>query len=63
METVRIEIELESAAFHPNPLQELARILRDAADKIEGGNMPPDGDFGLRDRNGVPVGCVEWGGP
>ena len=43
---------MDNAAFEPNWNEEAARILRDAAKKIEQGQ---DG-FGLRDINGNKVG-------
>lgn len=48
--------ELENAAFDTFPQAELARILREAADKIENGHQ----EFTLRDLNGNRVGAAEF---
>ncbi len=52
----KIEIEMSNAAFEEAPASELARILRELANRVEG-----DGDeLGLiRDINGNTVGKFE----
>ncbi|CAE6793303.1 hypothetical protein R70006_04950 [Paraburkholderia domus] len=47
-------LEVFTAAFEDTPGDEVARILREAAGKLEEGNF----DFGLRDYNGNRVGAV-----
>ena len=51
----RLEIKTANAAFDPDPCGEIARLLRDAADRIErgflGGTLDP-----LIDVNGNRVG-------
>ena len=58
MTTLRIKINLGNAAFADAPATELGRVLRDAAQQIEYGTLPP---FSLRDINGNTVGSVEGG--
>ena len=56
MEKLTITIEnLGNAAFEEDKNAEIARILRDLADKIENDNIPVK----LRDINGNTVGEVE----
>lgn len=52
MSYINIRIDTDNAAFEDMPT-EVARILRDAADKLEAGHI--DG-FSLRDINGNTVG-------
>jgi hypothetical protein len=47
-----LQIQTVNAAFEDSPELEVARILRDAADRIEGGDF----HFGLYDVNGNRVG-------
>lgn len=51
--------ELESAAFHPDPGPEVARILRRLADRLEEGEQ---GDWNLLDVNGNSVGHAMFAG-
>lgn len=54
--TVTITINCDNDAFDNDPTWEVARILRDTANKVEGsGTMR---GFNLRDRNGNTVGKV-----
>ena len=55
-----ITIESGNAAFSPDPSFELARILRDLADRVERDGSVPDG-LPLRDVNGNTVGRVRAG--
>jgi hypothetical protein len=59
MEYVNVKIEIDTCndAFRENPGAEVARILRNAADKIEYGS---EIDFPLRDENGNTVGQVSF---
>jgi hypothetical protein len=53
------EIECDNAAFEDNRAAEVARILRELADKIA--LSSPDAlNFGLRDVNGNQVGAAEF---
>jgi hypothetical protein len=52
--TVRISTN-DNDAFADDPLQELGRILRETADKLEGGNT----DFRINDINGNACGNVD----
>lgn len=54
-ETWTITIETGNAAFEDSPTTELARILRDLADRLERDGIPPEH---LRDINGNRVGHV-----
>ena len=55
---VEIHIECENAAFQEHPGIEVARLLREAADKCsEGLTMAPEAR--LRDSNGNTVGYIE----
>jgi hypothetical protein len=56
MAEFKIKIECDNAAFENDPLAEVARILREAADKLEQGQ---DG-FKLRDINGNTVGSADF---
>jgi hypothetical protein len=51
-----VKIETGNAAFEPRPHDEIARILRELADRIEAGKFTRS----LRDANGNTVGRVEW---
>jgi hypothetical protein len=53
-----ISIRADGAAFEPDPAQEVARILRVLADRIEREGVP--GDRSLFDANGNKVGHM-WG--
>ena len=56
MKTI-IEIRMENAAFEDAPDQEVARILRDLAQRIDGHpHFSPGHDQALRDANGNEVG-------
>jgi len=54
MESVKIYIETENAAFQPEPRREVARILRKAASDIESGKKAS-----IMDINGNKVGSIE----
>lgn len=54
--TITITIKTGNAAFEPDPGTEVARILRDYADEVEGG-WPAGGV--LLDANGNVVGSVK----
>ena len=49
-----LRIKSDNAAFEEEPITELARILRELADDLEGGNFPSS----VRDYNGNKVGTV-----
>lgn len=58
MEKVTIEISTTNAAFgeeHYDKAAEAARILRELADRLEGGNAP----YALKDVNGNVVGYMK----
>lgn len=56
----RLTIETVNAAFDDAPASEIARILRDLADKLERDGVPMDGreNWRLRDVNGNTVGTA-----
>jgi len=58
MNEFRLTIKTENAAFEDNPIGEVARILKDAARRVEGGET----SGGLRDANGNTVGSfsADW---
>jgi hypothetical protein len=56
MERLSLTIETGNAAFTESPTGELARILRDTADKLERGDILDS--HPLRDINGNRVGLV-----
>lgn len=56
MEKVVIEIKVGNSAFTEDCDYELARILRELADRFEEGGSP----MRLRDINGNTVGTVEY---
>ena len=60
-----LEVNLDNAAFDPDPGIELARILREAADRAEGYDFLHERTrFPLRDINGNKVGEHGYdGGP
>lgn len=51
---ITITIHTDGAAFDPDPRPEVARILRDLADRLEAGHDPEK----LRDINGNAAGEV-----
>lgn len=53
-----LEVDCDNAAFEEMPEQEVARLLRAAADKVEGDSRVTNGNsMGLlRDHNGNTVG-------
>ncbi len=53
-----LEIECDNAAFEDEPATEIGRILREAAKRVEDGNI----DFPLRDINGNTVGHAKTQG-
>ena len=66
-----ITVQMDNAAFHPFPDNdgpdhdgngaELARILRELADRIEADTLDPGDTHGLHDVNGNRVGQLEVG--
>lgn len=56
----RLELEASNAAFDDAPASEIARILRDAADRIERDGEGAFGPAPLFDANGNKVGRF-WG--
>lgn len=56
MEKVIISIETVNAAFDENEGNELARILKEIAEKLENGSQPES----IRDINGNKVGKIEY---
>mgnify|MGYP001197094997 CR=1 FL=1 len=54
---ITITISTDNAAFSPEPEDEVARILRELATKLETMRL---GGFTLRDANGNPVGKMEF---
>jgi len=56
MEKLIITIETVNSAFEDYTEQEVARILRELADKIEAGRQPES----INDMNGHPVCEVEY---
>jgi hypothetical protein len=56
MNEIIIKIETVNAAFEGAEGYEVARILRDLADKIEDNNQPSK----VRDINGNTVGAIEY---
>jgi hypothetical protein len=53
---IKIEINTENAAFDETPNIELARILREIADKVEAIEIPKN----VRDINGNVCGTIKW---
>jgi hypothetical protein len=53
------EIECDNAAFEDNRAAEVARILRELADRVVD-SSPDTLNFGLRDFNGNLVGAAEF---
>ena len=52
-----IKINCDNAAFEDDPTSEVARILRDIADRVHGDTgFSPGRDYTLRDANGNEVG-------
>lgn len=56
-----VSISTNGAAFEGNTEQEIARILRELAEKIEREGCPDVDNYPLRDTNGNKVGAA-WGG-
>lgn len=54
-----IKIEMGNAAFEQDPAGELARILRDLADKLEDRGFAVGNSIKLSDFNGNTVGSAE----
>ena len=52
----RLNLNCDNAAFDELPNHEIARILREAADRIEAGDLPA-GYTNLHDINGNAVGA------
>lgn len=57
---LKIEMNTDSDAFQSDPGAEMARILRDIADKIEGARPADSGIYFARDINGNRVGSVTF---
>lgn len=58
--TFKLTIDTTNAAFDDSPEQEVARILRELAKRIEARGLPPArGVDVLRDTNGNMVGTFE----
>jgi hypothetical protein len=60
---ISIKVKTDNAAFEDSPCAEVARILRDLADKLE--NFAPRGGLpkepcNLRDINGNTVGHIKF---
>ena len=56
---MRITIKTENDAFQPYPYAEVARVLRELADKLDPVGMPSNDEvWTLRDINGNTVGTV-----
>jgi len=56
---IKIEIDTDNAAFKDDGCTEVARILREFADKIDGRELPKSQEtFGLYDINGNSVGSA-----
>ncbi len=53
---ITVTINCDNAAFQPEPECEVARILKELANKLEYGGM---GEYSLRDVNGNRVGEVK----
>lgn len=53
---IKIRIKIVNAAFQDMPEYEVARMLRELADKLESGRQPGK----LLDLNGNAVGSVEY---
>lgn len=58
MSTMTIEIEMNNAAFEDAPEREVARILRELADRVEVRGVGSVDEVRLRDINGNSVGGV-----
>jgi hypothetical protein len=59
MDKIIIKLELKGSAFDEYPGMEVARILRELADRIEGMTQAPDGLMMLHDINGNAVGQAQ----
>ena len=55
-----IRINCDNAAFAEDPTMEVARILRELADRLT--HASPDDDYPLHDLNGNRVGSAEFRG-
>lgn len=54
--TFRVYFNTDNAAFAPSNGDEIARILRDLAGKLDGRSVKPDDCGPIRDANGNRVG-------
>lgn len=59
MENFSLTIETVNAAFEDNAAAEIARILRQLAQRLEDDGMESGQEFVLRDLNGNKVGSAE----
>jgi len=57
--TFAFVLQLGNAAFDPDPAPEIARLLRDAADRVEAGWTGEHTAGALKDSNGNTVGTYE----
>jgi hypothetical protein len=56
---IEIHIDIQNSAFSDRPNEEVARILRDIARKIENSSCPVDwSGISVRDYNGNKVGQI-----
>ena len=55
MATITITVNMDNAAFDEHPASELAKVLYEIAQEIEGGRLPP---FQAEDDNGNTVAFV-----
>ncbi len=58
MKKLTFKIETTGAAFNENACEEVARILRDLADRVGNYNEDDDQDYPLFDMNGNLVGIA-----
>lgn len=58
MRTFALSIETDKAAFDGRPCRELARILREVADRLDDGPGPVPFSFSVREVNGNRCGEV-----
>lgn len=59
MKKLKIKIGAIGQAFEDYPEMEMARILRELADKLEAGALPYGEESRIRDINGNTVGVID----
>lgn len=59
MKNLEIKIGAIGQAFDDSPEMEMARILRELADKLEAGALPYGDESRIRDINGNTVGVID----